>query len=137
MKNYLLIGLLVATLGVGGLYIFNQNRSVTSQEANSTEVISSPASSVSVKEFTLTAKQWAFDPATITVKQGDKVRLKITSLDVTHGFSLPDFNVKVDLNPNAETVVEFTADKTGEFTFFCSVVCGTGHNDMKGKLIVL
>ena len=39
------------------------------------------------------------------------MRLKITAIDVTHGFSLPDFDVKTDLAPNVETVVEFTADK--------------------------
>ena len=89
-----------------------------------------------VKEFTMTAKQWTFDPAVITVKQGDKVKLKIKSVDVTHGFALPDFNVKVDLVPNKEETVEFVADKKGEFTFFCSVLCGDGHRDMKGKLVV-
>lgn len=89
-----------------------------------------------VKEFTMTAKQWQFEPGEVRVKQGDKVRLKITATDVAHGFALPDFNVKADLNPNVETVVEFTADKKGEFTFFCNVLCGTEHKDMKGKLIV-
>ena len=65
----------------------------------------------SVKEFTVTAKSWAFEPEVITVKQGDKVKLKIKSIDVTHGFALPDFDVKIDLVPNKEETVEFTADK--------------------------
>ncbi len=89
-----------------------------------------------VKEFTMTAKQWEFQPSEITVKKGDTVRLKITSIDVNHGFALPDFNVNARLEPNKEVVVEFTADKAGTFSFFCSVVCGSGHSGMKGTLIV-
>jgi len=72
----------------------------------------------------------------ITVKQGDKVKLNVKSIDVTHGFAIPEFNVKVDLLPNKEETIEFVADKKGEFTFFCSVICGEGHKNMKGKLVV-
>ena len=89
-----------------------------------------------IKSFSITAKRWAFEPATITVNKGDVVRLAIESVDVTHGFGLPDFNVSQNLKPGETTIVEFTADKTGTFTFFCSVFCGSGHSEMKGKLIV-
>lgn len=89
-----------------------------------------------LKEFTITAKRFEFNPSTISVNEGDKVRLKITSLDVTHGFSLPSFNINKDLKPGEEVIIEFTADKVGTFTFACSVVCGSGHGSMNGKLIV-
>lgn len=123
---------LVIVIAIGGLFFLNQNKpTLVKEESVKTTTENSP-----IKEFIVTAKSWAFDPAVITVKQGDKVRLKINSVDVTHGFALPDFDVKVDLVPNKEETVEFTADKKGEFTFFCSVMCGEGHRDMKGKLIV-
>ena len=89
-----------------------------------------------IKEFTITAKRFEFNPNEITVNNGDRVRLKITSMDVTHGFSLPSFNINKDLNPGEEVIIEFTADKTGTFTFACSVVCGSGHGSMNGRLIV-
>lgn len=89
-----------------------------------------------VKEFTMTAKNWAFEPSTITVNKGDKVRIKITSVDVEHGFALPDFNVDVDLQPGQTQTVEFVADKTGTFSFRCSIPCGEGHREMRGVLIV-
>ena len=129
MKKYLLTTFFV--LLVGGMFWLYQKKPVIQQESTT-----AATTTKSVKEFTMTAKQWAFDPAVITVKQGDKVRLKITSTDVAHGFALADFNVKVDLTPNTEETVEFVADKKGEFTFFCSVLCGQGHREMKGKLIV-
>ena len=82
------------------------------------------------------AKNWYFEPAEVRVKHGEKIVLKIKSVDVDHGFALPDFDVSVKLKPGFEETVEFTADKKGEFTFFCNVLCGQGHRDMKGKLIV-
>ena len=90
----------------------------------------------SVKEFDITAKQFEFIPSAIVVNKGDKLKLSINSADVTHGFSIPEYGINENINPGKTTIVEFTADKTGEFTFFCSVYCGTGHKSMKGKLIV-
>lgn len=127
LTGLIIVGLLI----VGGVFVFNQKKLVIKQESTTTTTTTNP-----VKEFTVTAKSWAFDPAIITVKQGDKVKLKIKSIDVTHGFALPDFDVKIDLVPNKEETVEFTADKKGEFSFFCSVFCGEGHSGMKGKLVV-
>ena len=89
-----------------------------------------------VKEFTMTAKNWEFDPSTITVNRGDTVKLTIKSADVEHSFSLPDYKINVDLQPGSEKTVEFTADKKGEFTFRCAVYCGAGHREMVGTLIV-
>lgn len=89
-----------------------------------------------VQEFTMTAKQWEFIPSEITVNQGDTVKLHITSEDVTHGFALSDFGVNENLTAGNTVDVEFVADKTGTFTYFCSVKCGSGHGDMKGQLIV-
>ena len=93
-------------------------------------------SQLGVAEFTLTAKQWEFVPAEIRVKKGQQVKLTITSADVTHGFSLPDFTINRNLEPGKATVIEFVPDRAGTFTFACSVLCGTGHPSMKGKLVV-
>lgn len=130
--------IIIALLIVGGVFVFNQKKPVI-KETSTTETTTTTTKTTTtnpVKEFTMTAKQWTFDPAVIAVKLGDKVRIKVKSIDVTHGFALPDFNVKVDLVPNKEETVEFIADKKGEFTFFCSIMCGAGHRDMQGKLVV-
>lgn len=89
-----------------------------------------------VKVFEMTAKQFSFEPNIITVKKGDTVKLAITSVDVAHGLSLPDFGVNENLEPGKTVNVEFVADKTGTFSFFCSVPCGSGHNRMSGQLII-
>ena len=89
-----------------------------------------------LKEFKITAKQFAFEPETIELKKGDSVRLIITSTDVPHGFSVPEYGINERLNPGQPVSIEFIADKEGTFTSFCSVFCGSGHGKMKGKIIV-
>jgi len=91
---------------------------------------------VGVKEFEVVARQFSFEPSVIEVKKGDKVRLKITSVDVTHGFAINEFNVNERLEPGKTVIVEFVADKTGTFSFYCSIFCGTGHSGMRGELVV-
>jgi cytochrome c oxidase subunit 2 len=88
------------------------------------------------KYFAMTAKNWEFEPSTITVNKGDLVKINIKSIDVDHGIRLSEFNVNEKLEPNKEVNIEFIADQTGEFTFSCNVFCGEGHSNMKGTLIV-
>lgn len=94
------------------------------------------APSGEIKEFKVTAKQFAFEPATIEINKGDKVRLVVTSTDVPHGISIPEYSINERLDPGKPVTIEFTADKEGTFTTFCSVFCGSGHSKMKGKIIV-
>lgn len=89
-----------------------------------------------VKEFTMTVRQWEFEPSEIIVNKGDTVKLHITSEDVKHGFGLPEFGVNVDLEPGETVDVEFVAGETGTFPFACTVVCGSGHIGMEGQVIV-
>ena len=88
------------------------------------------------KEFKITAKRFSFEPSVIEVNKGDKVRLIVESVDVPHGFSILEYRINERLDPGKEVKIEFTADKQGTFTFFCSVFCGSGHTGMKGKIIV-
>jgi cytochrome c oxidase subunit 2 len=105
-------------------------------------MIASPAfaagnpQSAEVREFTMTAKKYQFDPSVITVKQGEKVRLIITATDRDHGFKLDEYGINQKLKKGDPATIEFTADKPGTFTFRCSEFCGLGHMKMKGKLVV-
>ncbi|MFA6428444.1 MAG: cupredoxin domain-containing protein [Candidatus Buchananbacteria bacterium] len=89
-----------------------------------------------LRVFTVNARRFAFEPAVIAVNRGDQVKITVTSVDVKHSFYLPDYNINKALEPNVPVVVEFTANKVGEFPFFCAVYCGAGQTSMKGKLIV-
>ncbi|MBT3865667.1 hypothetical protein HOF78_01015 [Candidatus Woesearchaeota archaeon] len=95
-----------------------------------------PKTTSNIKEFEITAKNWEFNPSIINVDLGNEVILHITSLDVTHGILIPEFNINEDLQPGQSIDIKFTADKIGEFSFSCSVFCGSGHSHMAGKIIV-
>lgn len=87
-------------------------------------------------EIKMIAKKYEFDPSVITVKKGEKVRLIITATDRDHGIKIEGYDINQRLKKGVPTMIDFTADKAGEFPFKCSVACGMGHGRMKGKLIV-
>ena len=89
-----------------------------------------------VHEIQMTAKKYEFNPSTVTVKKGERVKLLITALDKDHGIKIEAFGVSQVLKKGEPATVEFTADKAGEFPFVCSKFCGFGHGKMKGKLVV-
>lgn len=81
-----------------------------------------------VKEFTMTSwmdkidgKMAAhFSLKEIVVKKGDKVRIKITNTAGDHDFVIDAYGIKSETPLDKEVVVEFTADKVGDFEFYCS-----------------
>ncbi len=89
-----------------------------------------------VREVSVVAKSFTFTPDTITVKQGERVRITLTATDVPHGIGVAEFNFSLVANAGETKTGEFTASKAGNYTFFCNVFCGSGHRDMKGTLVV-
>ncbi|MBI5562104.1 MAG: cupredoxin domain-containing protein [Deltaproteobacteria bacterium] len=78
--------------------------------------------------FEIKADKPSYTPSSITVKKGDHVKLKITSTDVEHGIHLEAFGLKDTIIPEKSSVVlEFTADKTGTFSFPCTKYCSWRH----------
>ncbi len=89
------------------------------------------------REFTIAAKDSGFEPSTLTVKKGEKVRLIITATDCEHEFRLQAFDILQALKKGDPEIIEFTASKSGTFEFKSSVYCGKGHGKMRGRLEVL
>jgi cytochrome c oxidase subunit 2 len=91
-----------------------------------------------VKTIDVTASRFQFDPATITVAEGERVRLRLHSADRIHAFAIKAFRVKASIPSAGEAVtVDFVADRAGSFDFTCAEYCGTGHARMKGRLVVV
>lgn len=83
-------------------------------------------------------RNWEFEPATIVVRVGDRVRLRLTSADVQHSFSIPKLRIRpVMVKPGTTTDVVFEAEESGAYTFLCYLVCGKCHQRMMGTLIIL
>ena len=88
-------------------------------------------------EIKIVAKKFEFDPRTITVQKGKPVRLVITSADVDHGIKLEELGINQKIPAHQTISVDFTPDQVGRFEFKCSVVCGSGHDNMIGELVVV
>ena len=89
------------------------------------------------KIVNIEAQRYGYNPEAIEIPAGRAVTLHIKSLDVLHGFYIPDLNLRVDLRPGVITVVELPALKPGKYQFLCDVFCGTGHSGMNGTLNVV
>lgn len=89
-----------------------------------------------IKDIKLEAYQYGFSPDPVVVKKGDIVRLKVTSRDVTHGMHIKEYGINLSVKKGEVKEIEFLADKAGKFDIICSVYCGRGHSEMKGRLIV-
>lgn len=87
-------------------------------------------------EFNLTAKRFAFVPNRLVVRHGQKVILHLTSIDVIHGFVLPEYNIEEELLPNEPKNIRFIADRKGNFSFITNVVSGRQYASMVGNIIV-
>jgi cytochrome c oxidase subunit 2 len=81
-------------------------------------------------------KKYTFDPPLIRVKQGDLVELEISAADVQHGFSIPDLEIREPVPRGRSVTVRFRAEQRGQFKIKCSILCGPGHDEMQGTLIV-
>jgi len=96
-----------------------------------------PATASAPKVIEVVAKRFAFEPATIEVTEGDRVRLVVKSADGVHGVEIKKFKVSKKIPRGGDPVViDFIANAAGSFPIACSEYCGDGHEDMKGMLVV-
>jgi nitrite reductase (NO-forming) len=131
--------IVVLLLVAGGYFLSKRPAPANNNETTApvaTDETSAVAPTGEVKEFTVNGANFKFDPAEITVKQGDTVKITFKSMDMMHDFVLDDFNARTDiLKSGSEETVEFVADKAGTFEYFCSVA-DHRQKGMIGSLIV-
>ncbi|BBI33542.1 cupredoxin domain-containing protein [Cohnella abietis] len=93
---------------------------------------SQPAAGGQTIEATIDATNWKFDVTEIKAKVGDTLKLTLNSSEGNHGVSIDDLGLKIK---KGETV-EIKLDKAGTFEFNCNIMCGQGHDNMTGNIIV-
>jgi cytochrome c oxidase subunit 2 len=64
------------------------------------------------------------------------VKVLLRSVDVLHDFYVPEFRAKMDMVPGVVTYFWLTPTRTGTFEVLCAELCGTGHPQMRGTVIV-
>jgi cytochrome c oxidase subunit II len=66
-----------------------------------------------------------------------EVDLRLRSLDVMHGFFVPEMRLKQNAVPGSTLHVHFTPGKPGTYAILCSQLCGLGHFRMQATMRVL
>lgn len=137
-KNIWIAIIFVIVLIIGAVY-FYQNRNGAqnlylefpveppSASSVSPESTPTPQATVSQKTYNISVANFAFNPATMTINQGDTVAW--TNQDsAPHQIWGSDFKSGVLSNGQS---FSFTFSKTGTFDYICSI-----HQSMKGQVLV-
>lgn len=138
MNKKIIILVVIIVIIAAVIIIFNKTKptpetgnTVSSTQNNNAAEIAPVApenKESAVKEFSMTSFYEMVDGQPkpqysikeITVNQGDLVRIKITVTKGMHDFKIDEYNVYADTQPNQQMTVEFTADKAGEFIYYCT-----------------
>jgi len=67
---------------------------------------------------------------------GKPVKVLLRSIDVLHDFYVPQFRAKMDMVPGMVTYFWFVPTRTGTFEALCFELCGIGHPNMRGRVVV-
>jgi len=95
--------------------------------ASSASAVAAP----NVKTVTITAKNFAFTPGVVTLKEGQPVTLKFVATEGIHGLQAPEIGLnKVVTITSTPTAVTVTPTQVGTFTEHCAIFCGAGHANM-------
>ena len=101
--------------------------------------IEPPPDSSTAKIINITARQWSFSSdKPIRAQVRERVKFRITSTDVTHGFSMPPYIANLVLRPGVTVEsAEFAVNEDDTLVFFCTeTLCGEGHTLMRGEFVV-
>jgi plastocyanin len=145
----LMLGLiiLVVAIVVAALYFKSSKSKTPSQPMNSDQV--SPAQSeennqsetmpseTEVKDITVEGSEFSYSPSSINLMAGEPVRLTFNNIGtVAHNLVIDELGVTTKtVTPGESDTVEFTPDKSGTFTFYCSIDSHRARG-MEGEVMV-
>ncbi|XJZ25918.1 cytochrome c oxidase subunit II [Bacillota bacterium Lsc_1132] len=88
-------------------------------------------------ELVVVASAFNYNPGSVKVPLGAKVKVIATTKDVVHGFEVAGTNINMMLEPGYISEYTTTFNKKGEYLVVCNEYCGTGHHLMTSKIEVV
>lgn len=64
------------------------------------------------------------------------IQVLTRSRDVLHDFYVPAFRARMNMVPGMVTTFWFTPTKAGRYDILCAQLCGIGHSNMRGVVVV-
>jgi hypothetical protein len=92
-----------------------------------------PTASI-VRKINVYAEQWKFTPNVIKIKQGERIKLVLRTLDDTHSFRVKKLGINVKIFPGKKTEVEIEGKEKGKYRI--DSPGGDRAFKMKGYIIV-
>lgn len=84
----------------------------------------------------LRAEFYVFRPEVVRVPAGRRIRFRITTPDVLHGFQIVGTNVNLTVAPGYISEATATFTTPGEYLVVCNEYCGLGHHNMQARIVV-
>ena len=137
----LVVIVLAGVIGGGAWYFAKKQESRSKNQGleqvnQVAEEVVATKDSGKIVEVTVEGSNYKFIPNVINTKKGDTVILIFKSTGAIHNLVIDEFGVETNkIGDGEEEEVEFVADKTGTFEYYCSVA---NHKSMGmvGKLVV-
>jgi cytochrome c oxidase subunit 2 len=85
----------------------------------------------------VTARRFSYNPDVIELEAGVPAVIELTSLDREHGFAVQELGLRIDVEPGKTARVRIVPEKIGTFPFHCDIFCGSGHEEMAGRIVVV
>lgn len=125
MSPLVLVAIVAFIVILGYIFLRGSNQTASKEqtaEPTTKQEVSPTKIMTDVKTITIEAGAFYYKPNKIRVKKGQKVKIVMTAKDMMHDFNIDELSVKMPITKAGSTnTVEFTADQTGEFEYYCSV----------------
>jgi cytochrome c oxidase subunit II len=131
---------LVTAISIVSAVVLAKNEHIPHASAASSDQLTPLVVNVTAQQFAWSFQYPGFGKltsATLKLPIDVTTKLRITSLDVTHSFWVPEFGQKQDAVPGMITNLVITPDRQGTFPVICTELCGLGHAVMRSSSQVM
>lgn len=84
----------------------------------------------------INAQMWSFEPSELYFPVGSEVDFYLSSKDVVHGLHIAEKSINMMAVPGGINKSTVVFDEPGVYQIVCHEYCGSGHQHMRGEIIV-